>query len=169
MKIPSNRGLLLVTTLIAISTAQAGQLFDSPYQVAGINCVGMQERHIIAAHCHGELEVDLGQYGRADCVDEKAVYEYGFAETWKNDIGQILSYGMALPDKRMILRLISRNTWESYNYMERASDLIDLYQLPIEMKFFVCAHGEAQDKKRWFPRKNIMEWPTPGPKHFIKP
>ena len=80
----------------------------------------------------GQLEVQLFDYTRADCITNTEVVEFDFASKWAECTGQALYYGL-LTDKSPVCILIIEDFKKDIIYFKRLQQLSNKYRFKIDI------------------------------------
>lgn len=116
------RETLLAAALAAIAGA------------AGAHAAGLPESYYQEKLCAGmELEVELANGARVDCVSETHAIEVDFTEDWAEALGQALLYAAATgkrPGIILVCRLAERHCLQHALRLEEA---ITFWRLPVDV------------------------------------
>ena len=113
---------LLLTGLIAgllITPADAKHLYkEADYQQSWCN------------YHKGQIEVELADFTRCDCVTKDNAIEFDFSNKWAESVGQSLHYGLNL-HKRAGIVLIMENPERDQYYLQRVIKLAKKYKIDV--------------------------------------
>lgn len=93
------------------------------------------------AKVSGQTEVVLEDKTRVDCMTWEYVYEFDFADKWAEAIGQALHYSVMTGKKPGIVLIVEDK--KSHRYWYRLKKIIKHYNLPINLRCYVCSGLEG--------------------------
>ena len=105
--------------IVSISYAYAGHLHPERYY----------QIQWCADH-NGQMEYELDDQTRVDCLTDQYAIEFDFASKWAEAIGQSLYYASKIDRKAGIVLIMEDS--KDIRFMFRIWEVIDNYHLPIE-------------------------------------
>lgn len=114
-------GLLLI--FLFVSPACAKHLYPEKYY-QGLWC---------SAH-NGQTEVVLNNGLRADCISDKEVIEFDFANHYRESIIQALEYAEVTGKQAKTVLILEKES--DKKYIDRALQIIKFYNLPVLVEVY---------------------------------
>ena len=123
------KSLLLALSFVAFETfARGGAIVIAPHSATSAD---WKEADFVEHHCKGEIEHQLEDRTRIDCLNDTHAIEYDWGKKWHEALGQSLYYSAMTGKKAGIVLIVNPKT--KVRYLTRLNKAIEAHNLDVDV------------------------------------